>query len=357
MLWPALALLLVGGAAWLPLREVAADPFPFPPSAPVPRSFFDPLFATPWFALAAHGVAAALFAAILLVRTRSRFLAWTAAALFALHPVATEVLAAPPHRPLAPAMAFFLLAAWALLRRPGRRPRPADALGAALSALFGLALLLPALVAGWRATAAFYAADPAWTLADRFATAPWLFFRSLRCLLVPWPLNVAQPLVPAAPFSTRFWIGMVWTALVVAGAVGLGRLLPELAAALVLLLAAFLPFSGLLPLPHPVADRYLYFMAPGFALAAATVLSRHPSRGARASGAVLLLLLFALLLHLRLPQWRTPESLLAAASFQNPASVSVNRACADLCDALGRPENAALYRAEADRLAAAATTP
>ncbi|MBR6021086.1 MAG: hypothetical protein IK066_01555 [Kiritimatiellae bacterium] len=335
--------------AWLPLLHVSPNPFPFPTDAPLllARPPLGALFATPWPALAFHLLAAALFGCAIQTRHRSPALALAASALYAFHPAASEILAAPAHRPLALAFALFALAAAAFPRAP-RRPRAVVLPAAAF--LLGLFLLGPALLDGWRATAPLYAADPAWTLPQRLASAPWLFFRSLRYLLVPWPLNVAQPADPVAPFTTRFWVGLLWLALAVAGAIRFRRTFPALSDALVLLLVGFVPFSGLYPLPHPIADRYLCFMLPGYALAVAAVLLKHPSRGARAAATLLLLLLFALLLRIRLPQWRSAETLLAAAAFQNPASVSLNLACADLCDALDRPDSAAAFRAEAARM-------
>lgn len=332
-------------AVWvLPLRGVSPDIFP------AATKILAAPPAHPFGTLALHLAAAVLFGVFVWRRFGRPFPAVVAALLTAVHPAATEVLAAPTHAPLALALFFFCLAAWAL-RAPS--PRRHEIAGAVLTALFGLMVLAPALVHGWRATAAAYSADPPYTPLQALSAAPWLWFRSLRCLLVPWPLNIAQPTPAVAPFSVSFWIGLAWLAAAVWGAIAARRVLPDLSFGLAWMLAAFLPFSNLVPLPQPVADRYLYFMVPGFSLAVASVLARHDSRGARLAGAIVLFAIYAALVRMRLDQWRNPDALWAAAAFHNPASVSVNLECARLCDLSGNAEGAAAFRAAADRLQSA----
>ena len=338
----ALALLATLAVWFFPIRGVSHDIFPAAPGSPLV-----PFYSHPLLALSIHRAAAALVGIFGWHRFGRPFPAVVAALLTAIHPAATEVLAAPAHAPLALALFFFCLAAWAL-RAPS--PRRHEIAGAVLTALFGLMVLFPALADGWRATAVAYSSDPAYTPIQALSAAPWLWFRSLRCLLVPWPLNIAQPIPAVAPFSVSFWIGLAWLVAAVWGAIAARRALTDLSFALLWMLAAFLPFSNLIPLPQPVADRYLYFMVPGFSLAVASVLARHDSRGARCAGAIVLFAIYAALVRMRLDQWRTSDALWAAAAFHNPTSVSVNLECARLCDLSDNPEGAAAFRAVVDHL-------
>jgi hypothetical protein len=109
---------------------------------------------------------------------------------------------------------------------------------------------------------------------------PALWTRTLRLLLVPWPLNVTpgfEPVVSAV--SLRFAAGVGWLAVCGWGAWAARRAAPEMSLGLLWMLVFFLPVSNLWPLLHPVADRYLYPIAPGFAVLAAWVIA-HQRAGA-----------------------------------------------------------------------------
>ncbi len=139
---------------------------------------------------------------------------------------------------------------------------------------------------------------------------------------MPWPLNVAPAFEPVAtPVSARLAWGLAWLALCAWGAWKARRGAPEVALGLVWMLAFFLPVSNLWPLLHPVADRYLVPIVPGFAIVAAWILS-HQSRGGRRLGLAALAAIYALLLAVRLGQWESPEKLWSAAYFQNPRSAT-----------------------------------
>jgi protein O-mannosyl-transferase len=151
---------------------------------------------------------------------------------------------------------------------------------------------------------------------------PSLWTRTLRLLLVPWPLNVTPGFEPvASTVSLRFAVGLFWLAACGLGAWKARRTAPEVSLGLLWMLVFFVPVSNLWPLLHPVADRYFYSITPGFAVLAAWVLS-HQSRLGRTLGLAALAAIYAFLLMLRLGQWQTPSTLWTTAYFQNPNSAT-----------------------------------
>ncbi len=151
---------------------------------------------------------------------------------------------------------------------------------------------------------------------------PALWTRTLRLLLVPWPLNATPAFEPvSSPASLRLAAGLGWLAVCGWGAWRARRAAPALSLGLAWMAIFFLPVSNLWPLLHPVADRYLYAIAPGFAALAAWVLAGQ-SRAARTAGLAALAALYALLLTVRLGQWESAEKLWTAAYFQNPKSAA-----------------------------------
>ena len=314
--------------------------------------------------LALHLGCAALLFGLLRRLTGRDYFAAAAGLLFALHPATSEAVHAPGFR--ADVLCLFITLAF--LRgflATGPRAGIGRALGLASLALALLAketalaaplllgalmVLFPAAFPGDRRSrwiwltaagglaALFFAtwvalptdlqaAGGAWNgeslrFPETLWSAPALWTRTLRLLLVPWPLNVTPGFAPVAtPASARLAWGLAWLALCAWGAWKTRRTAPEVALGLVWMLAFFLPVSNLWPLLHPVADRYLYPVAPGFAIVAAWVLS-HQSRRGRALGLAALAAIYALLLAVRLGQWESAEKLWATAYFQNPRSAT-----------------------------------
>ena len=153
---------------------------------------------------------------------------------------------------------------------------------------------------------------------------PSLWTRTLRLLLVPWPLNVTPAFQPVTSlFSISGGLGMGWMALCGWGAWAARRSSPAVSLGLAWMALFFVPVSNAWPLLHPVADRYLYPIVPGFALVAGWVLS-HQSRAGRGLGLAALAALYALLLGMRLGQWESAEKLWTAAYFQNPKSATAS---------------------------------
>lgn len=330
----------------------------------------------------------ALWMGLLWRLTGRGFLAAAAGALFALHPATSEAVHAPGFRADLLCL-FFALAFLHAFLATGRRAGIWRLGGLACLALALLAketavvapLLLGALMVlfptafsaprrdrlvGWAAATGLavlffalwlalptdlQAAGGAWNGESlRFPatlySAPVLWTRALRLLLVPWPLNVTpgfEPVESAA--SIRFALGLGWLALCGWGAWRARRAAPELSLGLVWMLAFFLPTSNLWPLLHPVADRYLYPAAPGFALLAAWILS-HQTRPGRTLGLAALAAIYALLLAMRLSQWETPEKLWSTAYFQNPKSAAAATWLGLLREEAGDADGArAFYRA------------
>ena len=292
------------------------------------------------------------------------FLVAAAGLLFGLHPVLVEAVHAPGFRADVLCLLFILLALhgflgagrYAVLARLGGAVCLALALLsketalAAPLALGGLVVLYPGAFAGgrsarwaWLAAAmgmatAFFAlwawlpaelqtAGRAWNgeslqFPQTVYSAPALWTRTLRLLLVPWPLNVAPAFAPVSSVSSpRFWAGVFWLAACGWGAWRARRAAPAVTLGLLWMLAFFLPVANVLPLLHSVADRYLYPLAPGFALVASWLLAQQSRRG-RALGLGTLAAVYALLLTLRLSQWASAETLWTAAYFQNPRSAT-----------------------------------
>ena len=314
--------------------------------------------------LALHLGCAALLAGLLRRLTGRDFFAAAAGLLYALHPATSEAVHAPGFRADVLCL-FFTLAFLRGFLATGPRAGIGRALGLASLALALLAketalaapLLLGALLVlfpaafpagrrnnlvGWAATAGLaalffalwlalptdlQAAGGAWNgeslrFPETLWSAPALWTRTLRLLLVPWPLNVTPGFAPVTtPASARLAWGLAWLALCGWGAWRARRTAPEVALGLAWMLAFFLPVSNLWPLLHPVADRYLVPLAPGFAIVAAWILS-HQSRGGRRLGLAALAAIYALLLTVRLGQWESAEKLWTTAYFQNPRSAT-----------------------------------
>lgn len=306
----------------------------------------------------------ALWMALLRRLGHTGFLAATAGVLFGLHPVLVEAVHAPGFR--ADGLCFFfILAAVHALLWARYRPAAGGGTGAVLLALAlltketalaaplalgALMVLYPAafpadrrrrvaLLSTVTAVAAGFfllwlvlpagmqAAGGAWNgealrFPETVLSMPALWTRTLRLLLVPWPLNVTPAFAPvASAASLRLVFGLGWLGLCGWGAWRLRRAAPEAALGLAWMLAFFLPVSNLWPLLHPVADRYFYAIVPGFALAAAAVLARQ-TRNGRRLGLATLAAVYALLALGRIGQWESAEKLWTAAYFQNPQSAT-----------------------------------
>ena len=304
----------------------------------------------------------ALLMGLLRRLTGKDFLAVAAGLLFGLHPVVTEAVHAPGFRADVLCL-FFVLAFLHCFLASGPRAASARMGGVGFLALALLsketALAAPLLLAGlmvlypaafpaargarWGGLAAsgglaagffvlwavlpadLQAAGGAWNgeslrFPETVYSLPALWTRTLRLLLVPWPLNVTPGFAAVeSAVSLRFAAGVGWLAVGGWGAWAARRAAPAVSLGLLWMLVFFLPVSNLFPLLHPVADRYFYPIAPGFAVVAAWVIAQQPRAG-RAFGLGALAAIYALLLAWRVGQWESAEKLWTTAYFQNPDS-------------------------------------
>ena len=329
-----------------------------------------------------HLGCAALLAGLMRRLTGREYFAAATGILFGLHPVLTEAVHAPGFRADVLCLLFVLafLHGFLGVRKRAGLARIGGAVCLALALLSketavaapillgALMVLYPASFSGNRRerisavavcagiAAGFFLAW-AWLPADLQAAGsswngeslrfpetayslPALWTRTVRLLLVPWPLNVTPGFEPVrSAAALRFATGLGWLALCAWGAWRARRAAPAAALGLVWMLVFFGPVSNLWPLLHPVADRYFYPIAPGFAVLAAWLLS-HQSRAGRRAGLGALAAVYALLVAWRLGQWESAEKLWMTAYFQNPKSAVAATWLGLLCEEAGDADGA-----------------
>lgn len=285
------------------------------------------------------------------------FLPFTAALLFALHPVNSEAVQSPAFREDLLAC-LFSLAFLGVALQPGRvvwwaLPLLALALASKESSVAALPLLWWAwlcfpgarpgsrrvwlfsaagmfLVAGNGVVAfrsgslqAALGAPPGIGLSfpQNIWTAPSLWLKALRYLAWPWPLLVDHLVEPVSRWTSPALIVAVLVLIVWAVvAFQLRPRRPDLAFGMGWLVLTFLPVSNLLPLFNPFAERYLYFMAPGAALVAGGLILLLPSTRARAVSLATLGAGCATLILLRLPDWSDDVTLWRRTLAREPRS-------------------------------------
>ncbi len=149
-------------------------------------------------------------------------------------------------------------------------------------------------------------------------TAPWIWWRYVGHVLFP-VLQLADHVVTPVPhaWAPRFIGNLVPLLVATVLAWRVRRTQPLVTFAFGWLLLAFAPVSNLVPLLNPMADRYLYGMAPGFALLLALWFLFRPRR--RWFFAVLCVG-WLLLLHLRLGAWQNDATLWTATARSEPRS-------------------------------------
>ncbi|MBI3553929.1 MAG: tetratricopeptide repeat protein [Elusimicrobia bacterium] len=194
---------------------------------------------------------------------------------------------------------------------------------------------------------------PTWEWSGLFAdtsAATWTMIKALagyfRLLLWPDPLVVDR-----APVLVRGWHEggplLCLAALILAAlyAVLMRRRDPPSAFGAAWCLTALLPVSDIIPLYNPVAERYVYLVTAGAALAGASLLARlcrlREARAARAAwvGAGLLVAASGLRTHARNRDWRDDKALLLPAA-RAPQSSKSSVLRAGLMEEDGRPADA-----------------
>lgn len=296
-----------------------------------------------WLAWMEHAGTALLLGWLAWRATGRWFLGLAAGCLMMVHPLGVEDVAVGNEGTTG---RWFLMVAilslewWRAMRREGKRgwkPWAVAAFGALLAVFAAVGLVRSGAALGGGAV------DEASARSD----APAWWFRGLRYLAIPWPLNVA----PAAP-SGGEWAGAFWLAALVWMAWALRKAAPEASVGLGWIVAAGLCVSGLFwRMERPGAESLLAWMVPGFAVAVGFVLDRQGPGKARWWGLWLLLATYGALTWMRLGQWESGEKLWAAAALQNPGSAAALERLAVLRESAGDAEGAAQFREAARRVA------
>lgn len=234
----------------------------------------------------------------------------------------------------------FLLA-WLWLCLPSLRPPRGRAW-----LLFGAGLALCAIfVVLWSLGAPLQAASSDWAalgipFPSNLFTAPWLWFNALRVLIAPIALRADYVVTPAASiFTLRFGLGALAVVTAAALAWRLRRNAPAAALGLGWMLVAFGPVSNLVPLFNPFAERYLYLLAAGFALALATAMARL-SPAHRGRVLALACAVYAALTICRVADWKDDVTIWSKTLAQEPRSARARTWVALDLKARGRTEEA-----------------
>ncbi|HEY8240759.1 MAG TPA: tetratricopeptide repeat protein [Kiritimatiellia bacterium] len=305
-------------------------------------------------------LAAVLSLFLLLRLLHSSILPFFASLLFGLHPVLTEAVQCPAFRedlllglfgllylaaafargPVTPvvlqalALALALgskesavmlpaLLVWLWLCVPSARPAPRTAI-----AMLSVALTLVAAFTMNSFTGRpLQAAGGAWNglslqFPSNLLTAPGLFHEYVRLLIWPIPLCVDRIIAPVFQLSEfRFVKGALTLVLWASISLALVRRAPMVALGMGWMLILFVPVSNIVPLFNPMAERYLYFMVPGFALVAVSLLLR-----VKAFQVLLpaITAVYIALIMLRLADWRNDETLWTATLKAEPMSARAN---------------------------------
>ena len=347
-----------------------------------------------------HGATAALLLRWLRLLTDGRLWpALLATLVFVVHPVQTEVVVETSYREDL-LVTFFLLAGLnaAEAFRPGRKGRTWGPALLTVGSLFLAAASKESGAAGPVALAAFWLLfrqgkgdnAGAWGLLLGAATAGVVLFFALRFSLEPNPSLVfpSAPGAIAAPgidwllVQTRIWsaefLRLLWPAHLCAdyGPANLQPIDPSVALLALLTLgaaqavgslwnrkialgsllfwAALAPVSNLVPIYHPMADRYLYLPMMGVALLLAAALAGITRRPARIAAGTAGLAAVGLLAATTLRQertWRDGSTLWAEAARENPASLNAWIGCGDAALDKGDPAQAIPFYERASTLA------
>jgi tetratricopeptide (TPR) repeat protein len=200
------------------------------------------------------------------------------------------------------------------------------------------------------------AVGPAWNglslrLPENLLTAPVLFIDALRFLLVPAGFCIDHVIMPVRTvLDPRFAPAIVAVLLFLALAIVFARRAPVLAVGMGWMLLAWLPVSNAVPLLNPFAERYLYFMAPGFALLLAAALTALPHRGGAVTLAVSVVMVYAGVGIERLQDYRSDKALWQATLNQEARSARAHTWLGLEAKGAGRPEEAVRLLMRADQL-------
>ncbi|HPG01265.1 MAG TPA: tetratricopeptide repeat protein [Kiritimatiellia bacterium] len=215
---------------------------------------------------------------------------------------------------------LLLFAIWFCL--PALRPPTRRATGLAV---YGIAAIF-IFVGLWMASGPLQASgDIAYGTELRYPhnllTLPYLWLKMLRIIIAPYPLVVDYVIRPVRSIvEPRFIAGALAVLASLTLFLALRRRQPLVALGLGWMMIAFVPASNMLPLYNPFAERYLYCVVPGFALAFASLLATPSSTRLRTILLACTATAYACLAILRLADWRTDLDLWSRAIQDQPYS-------------------------------------
>lgn len=109
---------------------------------------------------------------------------------------------------------------------------------------------------------------PRWNIVDRLLTIPLLIISFLKLTLFPVSLSVIYNFSPiSAPFSVKFILPSVVAVSLIALAFIIKRKEKVVTFGILFFLLTLIPVYNLIPIFHPLAERYLYIPSLGFAIA------------------------------------------------------------------------------------------
>jgi tetratricopeptide (TPR) repeat protein len=184
--------------------------------------------------------------------------------------------------------------------------------------------------AGGAAVVYFLLRRAAVTPSGEGQASPWAtgiaFLKYLRWMVLPVGMSVERSTdLPANRLSLAAMGAIALVLVLLAAIVWLRKRSPEVAAGLLWMTVALLPFCGVVFIYQGMAERFDYLASLGFALAAAAVAYREQGRWRDvALGCVVLWALWGVWrLEARVEEWRDPETLYEASLRATPRSAGM----------------------------------
>ncbi len=175
---------------------------------------------------------------------------------------------------------------------------------------------------------AHVAAPSSWEYREAFSDRPTAvrsmikaFAGYFRLLLIPSPLTVDRaPIIVTSWGRENVLLGLAGIILIVLFAFYFRRSRPAAAFGAAWCLAALIPVSNIIPLYNPVAERYLYLVTAGAALAFASVIAGVRAKRAALLAGCLVAGLYGLRTYARNADWKDDRALFLNAPAHAPQS-------------------------------------
>lgn len=106
-----------------------------------------------------------------------------------------------------------------------------------------------------------------WTLMERILTVPWLLLNYLKLTLFPLNLSVDYPIAPVKSlFSVSFIVPFVIAASILRIVCFIWKKNKGMAFGILFFMITLAPVYNIIPIAHPLAERYLYLPTMGFSI-------------------------------------------------------------------------------------------